>query len=200
MKLTLQHVMTPTYKLTKTINDLITPYLSHNDSIKSTKELTEILQTHKSNKRTISSLDVENLFTNIPAHETINIIINNIYHHPTLSPIKINSNTLRKILLLCTTQVPSYDPHGHIYIQKDGIAMGSVLGPIFSYFYMSALEDKVFNIINKPNIYLRHADEILLLTNCTDEIVTMQETFQNNFDLNFTQEININNTIPLLVY
>ena len=70
--------------------------------------------------------------------------------------------------------------------------MGSILGFIFSHFYMSALENKVFNTINKPNIYLRYADDILL-TNSSYEINTIQETFQNNSVLNFTQEININN-------
>ena len=63
---------------------------------------------------------------------------------------------------------------------------------------MSALENKVFNIINKPNIYLSYADDILLLTNSTYEINTTQETFQKNSFLNFTQEININNKIPFL--
>ena len=70
--------------------------------------------------------------------------------------------------------------------------MGSVLGPIFSNFYMSVLENKVFDTINKPNIYLRYADDILLLTNSTYGINTIQETFQENSVLNFTQEININ--------
>ena len=63
---------------------------------------------------------------------------------------------------------------------------------------MSDLENKVFNIINKPNIYLRYANDILLLVNSTDEIYTTQETFQNNSVLNFTQEININNKISFL--
>ena len=75
--------------------------------------------------------------------------------------------------------------------------MGSVLGPIFTNFYMSALENKVFNTINKPNNYLRYADDILLHTNSTDEIKIIQETFQNNSVPNFTQ-ININNKIPFL--
>ena len=141
---------------------------------------------------------MENLFTNVPVLETINIIINDIYHHPTLLPLKINFNTLRKILLLCTTQVPFYDPYGNIYIQQDGIAIGSVLGPIFSNFYMSALENKIFNTINKPNIYLRYADDVLLFTKSTYEINTIQETFQNNSVLSFTQEININNKTPFL--
>ena len=72
------------------------------------------------------------------------------------------------------------------------------LGPIFNNFYMSDLENKVFNTINKPNIYSRYVDDILLLTNSTDEINTIQETFQNNSVLNFTQEINLNNKIPFL--
>ena len=76
--------------------------------------------------------------------------------------------------------------------------MGSVLGPIFSIFYVSDLENKVFNTTNKPNFYLRYVDNILLLTNSTDEINKIQETFQNNTILNFTQEININNKIPFI--
>ena len=38
---------------------------------------------NKPNYGIISSLDVENLFTNVPVLETIDIIINNIYHYPT---------------------------------------------------------------------------------------------------------------------
>ena len=55
--------------------------------------------------------------------------------------------------------------------------MGSVLGPVFSIYHMSALKNKVFNTINKPNIYLRYADDIFL-TNSTDEINTIKETFK----------------------
>ena len=73
--------------------------------------------------------------------------------------------------------------------------MGSVLGPIFSNFYMSALENNFFYTINKTDIYLRYDDDIFL-PNSTDEINTIQETFQNNSVLNFIQEININNKIP----
>ena len=172
----ISQITTPIKQPTKTITDQITQYLSHNYSIKSTKEPFEILKTHKPNKGIMSSPDVKNIFTNVPIRETINI--DNIYYHPMLPPLKINSNTLRKIFLPCTTEVPFYDPHGNIYIQNDGIAMGSVLGPIFSYFCMSALETEVFNTINKPNIYLRYADDILLFTNSTDEINTIQRPFK----------------------
>ena len=64
--------------------------------------------------------------------ETIDIIIN-------------NSCINTKILLTCTAKVPFYDHLGNIYIQKDGVSMGLVLGPIFSNFYMSNLENKISN-------------------------------------------------------
>ena len=76
----------------------------------------------------------------------------NIYSDLTLPSLKINS--LSKMLLLCTTEVPFFDLHENICIQKDGIAIGLVLGPI-----------------------LRNIDDILPLTNSTNEINIIQEIF-----------------------
>ena len=76
--------------------------------------------------------------------------------------------------------------------------MGSVLGPIFSNFYMSDLENRIFNSTKKPPIYLRYVDDILILTNNINEINILQDTFQNNSVLNFTHEINKNNKISFL--
>ena len=127
----ISQVTTPTYQLTKTINDLITPYLSYNYFSKSTKELIENLKTHKPNKGILSSLNVKKLFTKVPVLETINIIIIfiiilifsrnrsfvlDIYYHLTLPPLQITSNNLQKILLHCTTEVPFHDAYGNIFI------------------------------------------------------------------------------------
>ena len=76
--------------------------------------------------------------------------------------------------------------------------MGSVLGPIFSNFYMSNLENRIFNSTKKPPIYLRYVDDILILTNNINEINILQDTFQNNSVLNFTHELNKNNKISFL--
>ena len=122
-------------------------------------------------------------------NENIDIIMNNINNNPSLPPLKINPNIIRKILPTCTTEVPLQDHLGDIYIQTDGISMGSVLHPIFSNFYMSDLENKIFNCIRKPSIYLRYADDILILANVSNEINIIQVTFQNYSILNFTQEL-----------
>ena len=87
-------IHTPIYELTKTIKQLITPYLSSKYNIKSTDELIQVLHTLKPNNGILASMDVENLFTNVPVSETIDIIINNIYNNPSPSSLKINPNIL----------------------------------------------------------------------------------------------------------
>ena len=105
----------------------------------------QIRHTLKPNIGILASLDVENLFINEPVNKTIQMTTNNIYNNPSLPPLKINPNILRKMLLTCTTKVPFYDHLGNIYTPKDGISMGSVLGPIFSNFYMSDLQNRMLN-------------------------------------------------------
>ena len=57
------------------------------------------------------------------------IMINNIYHHLTLPRLKINANTLRKILLPYTTEVPFYEfPWKYIDKKRwnyDGVSFGT---------------------------------------------------------------------------
>ena len=79
-----------------------------------------------------------------------------------------------------------------------GVSVESVLGPIFSNFYMSDLENKIFNNIRKPSIYLRYVHDILILANDINVINILQDTFQNNSVLNFTHELNKNNEISFL--
>ena len=77
--------------------------------------------------------------------------------------------------------------------------MGSILGPIFSNFYKSNLENKIFNSIKKPSIYLRYVDDILILSNNINEISILQDTFQENSVLNFIHELKKkNNKISFL--
>ena len=46
-----------------------------------------------------------------------------------------------------------FTPPGKIYIQNDGILIGSPFGPTISEFYMSIIENKIFEIIiTKPKI------------------------------------------------
>ena len=88
-----------------------------------------------------------------------------------IPPPSIQSNILEKILLTCTRRVPLYDLSGNIYIQIDGILMGSPPGSTISEFYMSHTEDKISKtIITKPKISVNYVDNIFITTPSDDEI------------------------------
>ena len=92
----------PIYELTKTIKQLISPYLPSKYNIKSSHKLILVLHTIKPNNGILASLDVENLYTNVPVNETVDITIDNIYYYKSLPPFKLNPNILRKILPIST--------------------------------------------------------------------------------------------------
>ena len=49
----------------------------------------------------------------------------------------------------------------------------------FIFFDMSDFENKIFNKIKNHSIYVRYINDILILTNDTNEINILQDTFQN---------------------
>ena len=90
-------------------------------------------------------------------------------------------NSLR-LLLICTTKVPFYDPSGNIYlyIYIDGISMGSPSDPTISEFYMSRFESKIFKTIIKSKIYVRYVDNIFVTTHSYSEINRFKQTLEKN--------------------
>ena len=189
---------TPTYQLAKTINKIISPYIPNKFSIKSPSDFIDIL--HSTNTEgIIASLDVDSLFTNVPIDPTIDIIIKHVYHHPTLPQPKIPQNILREFLSICTKESPFRSPTGTLYLQIEGVAMGSPLGPTFAGFYMGDLEYNVFNNhYTKPSIYVRYVDDIFVQINNSDELTDIKELFQEKSVLTFTYELHTNNILPFL--
>ena len=89
----------------------------------------------------------------------------------------------------------SYDLSG----QKDGIAMGSPLGPLFASFYMSEVEARTFgnkNIV--PHIYCRFVDDIFVDVKNQEQLNALIEMLQENSVLRFTYELNVQNRLPFL--
>ena len=85
----------------------------------------------------MDTLDVDSLFTNIPLDKTIDICTNTIYSEQDVIQ-RISKEEFRNLLSLATKE--SYFIFNEVlYKQKDGVAMGSPLGPTlanaFLYFY-----------------------------------------------------------------
>ena len=136
----ISQISVPTYNLAKKLNQIISPYIPDQFSLKSSTDLIDLLQTNK-REVIIASLDVENLFTNVPINDTISIILHEAYNHPYLPPPKIPPYILGELLKLCTKEAPFRCPRGKLHVQI-GVAMGSPLGPTFANYYMGDLEKK----------------------------------------------------------
>ena len=61
--------------------------------------------------------------------------------------------------------------------------MNQSWGPIFNNFYLSDLENEIFNKIKKPSIYLRSVDDISILANYINKINMLQEILKKKNQL-----------------
>ena len=103
------------------------------------------------------SLDVNSLFTNVPLGETIEYIAECVENEDFNFGIPIEE--LKQLLKLCTSNV-QFTFNGEIYRQKDGIAMGSPLGPILADIFMSKLENTILeDKIGQLTAYSRYVDD-----------------------------------------
>ena len=109
------------------------------------------------------SLDVESLFTNVPLKETVNYICE--YIERSNRDVGIPVADLKKLLLLCTENV-QFMFNNAIYRQKDGVAMGSPLGPLLADIFMSKLETQLLcPLIEQFTLYCRYVDDIFIIAN-----------------------------------
>ena len=108
------------------------------------------------------SFDVTSLFTNVPLSKTINIILERVYKHKLINT-KISK--LKKLLKDCCTKT-AFSFNNLFYKKKDGVSMGSSLGPVLANIIMTELELKIINPLidsGKITFYTRFIDDTLLL-------------------------------------
>ena len=195
---TLQKSYQDRFLVSKSLDRLIRPYLPNIYGVKSRDEFLDVLTSNDNVIGEPISLDVESLFTNIPVYETIDIILNNVYHHATKSPPTFPRSVLKELLVMCTTQVPFRHVNGKLYLQTDGVSMGCPLGPIFAEYYMCTLENRILSDNNcKPGIYARYVDDIFIVSDDSG-LKKLKEAFENNSVLKFTFEKCINKKLPFL--
>ena len=96
-------------------------------SLNSTNEFIDLI-IGSGTTRILASLDVKNLFTNAPVTPNIKIIIEYDYSYPDIPPPNILIEIMEELLVTFTTKKTFRHPNDDIYLQVDGVSMGSPLG------------------------------------------------------------------------
>ena len=193
----ISQIPTPTYKIAKRLNTLLTPYVPDKYCLKSSTAFLEAIRDSRP-VGTIASMDVESLFTNVPVQETIDMIIDRVYHNNSTPDLDIPELTLRSLLEICTMRAPFTDHKGQMYVQVDGVAMGSPLGVLFANFYMGTVEERVFSSIPRPHLYFRYIDDTFVAVQSEDELTILKNAFESNSLLKFTHENSEDGKLPFL--
>ena len=90
----------PTYNLAKQLNSILISYVPDTYSLKSPSEFVDLIRTRKPNGM-LASLDVSNLFTNVPVEQTITVLCDMAYRNPTLAPPVVPESVMTAMLRLC---------------------------------------------------------------------------------------------------
>nr|CAH8872158.1 unnamed protein product [Trichobilharzia regenti] len=142
-------------------------------------------------------LDIESLFTHVPPTETVC----HIYQYTDENQLNIGSLTthLKKLLLRCTLSM-QFVLNDVNHRQKDGIAMGTPLGPLLVDCFMANLENGLLkSLIDNFQLYARYMDDIFII--CDDGRYSNQllQIFNNcHLATKFTLEIENGSEIPFL--
>jgi hypothetical protein len=193
----ISQIPTPTYHLAKKLNELLTPYTPSKFSLQSSADFLELIKSTQPDG-IIASLDVESLFTNVPVDTTIGMILDRVYRDESTPKLDIPEPHLKSLLEACTKEAPFISPQGDMYLQIDGVAMGSPLGVLFANFYMGTIEDRVFSSRQKPTVYCRYVDDIFVIVKDSDELIDLKRHLERESVLRFTHENSENNSLPFL--
>jgi hypothetical protein len=133
------------------------------------------------------SLDVEALYTSIPANEAVRCVVQliNDHHIPTYG---LHTEDISDLLQNVINNF-YFEYESVMYKQKEGLPMGtSISGPL-AIIYMNDLENKFLTTNPNLGLYARYVDDIFILTTSRNEAENIFQAL-NNIDshINFTIE------------
>ena len=143
------------------------------------------------------SCDVKSLLTSVPLEHIINITIKKIYEKHEITIVFTKSET-KKLLTICTKNV-HFSFNNGIYIQIDGVGMGSPLGPVIPNIFMAELERVLVRKLNNHvKKWRRFVDDSFVYVKCglTENALSVLNLFHDN--LKFIYEQENNNRFPFL--
>ena len=135
------------------------------------------------------SFDVKPLFTNVPLNRTIDIILKRIYEKNEIVT-SVSKNEMKEMLILCTKK-DHFTFESRTYVQTDGVAMSSPLGPVLADIFMIELENSLLpNLTKYITFWKRYVDYTIFFvkTGTTEFIISVLNSFDKNIQFMFEEE------------
>ena len=193
---------TPTYNIAK----YLVPFLSHLTRnnytvVNSLSFCREIVSIPNSDKYIMASFDVENLFTNIPVSETIDIILSKLFLDKNCTFLGMTKMFFKSLLELAVLN-SFFIFDKKLYRQIEGLGMGLPLGPSFANIFMCHMEEKWLSecpLDFKPVFYRRYIDDSFALFNDQSHIPQFLSYLNSkHLSISFTCDKEQNCVLPFL--
>jgi hypothetical protein len=193
---------TPSFNLAKFLVPILSPHTQNQYTTENSHMFSNEISTIKNaNTLFMASFDVENLFTNIPVRETIDICLGLLFTNPGATIIGL-SKTLFKNLLELSVLNSFFMFNGKFYQQCEGLGMGLPLGPTFANIFMCFHETIWLNdcpISFKPVFYKRYIDDTFLLFRCQSHVsLFLNYLNSKHTNIKFTMEPEVENKLSFL--
>ena len=159
MRLIISNIGTATYETSKYLAEILSPLAKNMFTINNTKDFVNRLnELSIEAEYKMVSFDVTSLFSNVPLDFTIDTILRKVYVEKLINT-KLKKVQMNELLQLCTKCL-HFSFNGDIFRQRDGVAMGSPLGPVIANIFMSELEDLLLPTLNDNlQLWLRYVDD-----------------------------------------
>ena len=189
------------YNLAKFLVPILDPLTKNECTVRNSYDFASDIAELKLDQCVMASFDVVSLFTQIPLDETIDIICDSLFKKKNTKVRKLDKAEFKDLLNLAVKDSP-FLFNNKLYTQRDGIAMGSPLGPSFANCFMGFHEEKWLDdcpLSFKPLYYRRYVDDCFLLFRDPSHIPKFQSYLNSKHDnIKFTVEHEKNGTLPFL--
>ena len=187
-----------TYHLAKYLAKLLSPLCTSEYTIQSTADFIKKIKEEKVPEGfQLVSFDVKSLFTSVPLEDTIEIILHRIYDYNEICT-EISRDKMKSLLILCTKNV-IFSFNNNIYIQTDGIAMGSPLGPVLAGICMVELEREMIpTLIAQVKFWKIYVDDTIAVVKIGSVEYILSKLNSYHPNIQFTHEIEQDHQLAFL--
>ena len=189
------------YHICKFLVPILSPLTTNEYTIENSSAFASFIQSvPNANQLYMTSFDVENLFTNIPLSETIQICLDQLFQCD-LNVSGLTRDLFRKLLDLAVTNT-FFLFDGRYFQQTDGVGMGLPLGPTLANIFMCHFETNwiaTCPVEFRPEVYKRYVDDtFILFRDASHAKLFLDYINSKHSNIKFTLETECNSQLPFL--